>query len=73
MDKETGITSDEELVDIRNVHIDPALPVEERVKSYVSQIKNPYLFRVGQTVVRVEYANNNRTINDNFLSLLATI
>lgn len=73
MDKETGITSDEELVDIRNVHIDPALPVEERVKSYVSQIKNPYLFLVGQTVVRVEYANNNRTINDNFLSLLATI
>ena len=45
------------LVDIRDVKIDRTQPVEERMKSYVEQIKNPYLFKVGNTVVRV-YLNN---------------
>ena len=37
----------ESLVDIRDVKIDRSKPVEERMKSYVEQIKNPYLFKVG--------------------------
>lgn len=43
------------LVDIRDVKIDRSLPVEERMKSYVEQIKNPYMFKVGKTIVRVSY------------------
>ena len=57
------------LVDIRDVKIDRSLPVEERMKSYVEQIKNPYMFKVGNTVVRVSYANTTQAINDNFLNL----
>lgn len=61
------------LVDIRDVKIDRTQPVEERMKSYVEQIKNPYLFKVGNTVVRVSYANTQETINDNFVNLLASL
>lgn len=61
------------LVDIRDVKIDRSKPVEERMKSYVEQIKNPYLFKVGNTVVRVSYANTQDTINDNFVDLLASM
>ena len=61
----------ESLVDIRDVKIDRSKPVEERMKSYVEQIKNPYLFKVGNTIVRVSYANPQATINDNFVNLLA--
>lgn len=61
------------LVDIRDVKIDRTQPVEERMKSYVEQIKNPYLFKVGNTVVRVYYANTQATINDNFVNLLASL
>ena len=61
------------LVDIRDVKIDRSQPVEERMKSYVDQIKNPYLFKVGNTVVRVSYANTQATINDNFVNLLASL
>lgn len=50
------------LVDIRDVKIDRSLPVEERMKSYVEQIKNPYMFKVGKTIVRVSYANTTQTI-----------
>ena len=61
------------LVDIRSVKIDPAQPVEERMKSYVEQIKNPYIFKIGGTVVRVSYANTQATINDNFVNLLSSM
>lgn len=61
------------LVDIRDVKIDRSLPVEERMKFYVEQIKNPYMFKVGNTVVRVSYANTTQTINDNFLNLLMSL
>ena len=63
----------ESLVDIRDVKIDRSKPVEERMKSYVEQIKNPYLFKVGNTIVRVSYANAHATINDNFVNLLASM
>jgi len=61
------------LVDIRDVEIDETLPIEERMKSYVEQIKNPYMFRVGDTIVRVSYANTQETLNDNFVNLLASM
>ena len=35
-----------DLVDIRDVKIDRSLPMEERVRSYVEQVKDPYHFRV---------------------------
>lgn len=61
------------LVDIRDVKIDRSISVEDRMKSYVEQIKNPYMFKVGNTVVRVSYANTQATINDNFVNLLASM
>ena len=60
------------LVDIRDVKIDRSMSVEDRMKSYVEQIKNPYMFKVGNKVVRVSYANTQATINDNFVNLLAS-
>ena len=61
------------LVDIRDVKIDRSMSVEDRMKSYVEQIKSPYMFKVGNTVVRVSYANTQATINDNFVNLLASM
>lgn len=34
-------------MDIRDVEIDPEQPKEERIKSFIRQIKNPYCFKVG--------------------------
>ena len=62
-----------ELVDIRDVVIDRTLPVEERIKSYVQQIKNPYCFRVGDVKVRVSYANKDQSLNESFVSMLASL
>lgn len=61
------------LVDIRDVKIDGSGTLDERLKSYVEQVKNPYLFKVGNVVVRVSYANTQATLNDNFVNLLSSL
>ena len=62
-----------ELVDIRDVVIDKKLTLEERVKSYVEQIKDPYCFKVGDVVVRVSYAGKEKTLTDSFTSMIASM
>lgn len=43
------------LVDIREVQIDTALPVAQRMESYLEQIKNPYCFRHGDAAIHVRF------------------
>ena len=43
------------LPDLREVQIDSSLPVAERVESFLTQVKNPYLFKVGDVTVKVNY------------------
>ena len=61
------------LVDIRDVRVDVSAPVEERMRSYVEQIGNPYLLRMGDVVVRVSYADTQATIDDSFANLIASL
>ena len=61
------------LVDIRDVKVDRSLPVEDRIRSYVEQVKDPYCFRVGDVKVRVSFASNGRTLNDSFTDMLASL
>ena len=62
-----------DLVDIRDVVIDKSLPLEERVRSYVEQIKDPYCFKVGDVVVRVSYAGKDKSLTDSFTSMIASM
>lgn len=61
------------LVDIRDVKVDRSLPVEDRIRSYVEQVKDPYCFRVGDVKVRVSFASNGRTLNDSFTDMLESL
>jgi len=45
----------DELVDIQDVQIDTALPVAEKRKSYLRQIKNDRCFRYEDTIVRISF------------------
>lgn len=61
----------EQLVDLRTVHIDTALPREERMRSFVRQVKDPYHFRVGDVEVRVSYTDSSATLEDRFAQMLS--
>lgn len=54
----------DDLADIRDVRIDTSLPKEARVASYLEQIKNPYLYRCGDIIVRVSFADTEATLED---------
>ena len=75
MEKKNGRNGNtfEELVDIRNVKIDRNLPSDERIRSFIEQIKNPYCFKVGDTVVKVSFADTPNPITDNFINMIATM
>lgn len=52
------------LVDIRDVHVDPNLPKNERIKEYLRQIKNPYCFKCGSFTVHARFAKDGPTLED---------
>lgn len=56
--------SRDDLVDIRDVQIDRSLPKEERVRSFVQQIRNPYCFKCGNVVVKTSFADTDVTLEE---------
>lgn len=52
------------LVDIRDVKIDRSLSLEERVRSFVTQIKNPYCFKCGDAIVKTSFLDTDVTLED---------
>lgn len=54
----------EDLVDIRDVHIDRTLPKEERIKDFIRQIKNPYCYKCGDIVVKATFSDTEETLED---------
>ncbi len=53
-----------QLVDIQGIQIDPAMPLEARMESYLEQVKNPYCFLCANTVVRVRFAPDGDTLQN---------
>lgn len=62
-----------QLVDLNTVVIDENQSVEERMESFVEQIKNPYCFRVGDIAVKIVYKENGPTFQQNFEEMLLTM
>ncbi len=62
--------NDNLLVDLSTVQIDTALSAEEKINSFLQQIKNPYCFRVGPTTVHVTFENTDKTLTDRFTDML---
>lgn len=60
----------EELDDIGKIRIDRKKSVEERKRQYLNQVKNPYLVKVGDTMVKIRFANNGVSFEDAFENLL---
>jgi hypothetical protein len=52
------------LVDIRDVTVNTSLPKEARLLDYLKQIKNPYCFKRGKTVVKVSFADTETSLED---------
>ena len=56
------------LVDISSVKIDSELPKTERIRSFISQIGNPYCYLDGDVVVGISYADTDISLEDRLKS-----
>lgn len=54
----------ESLVDIKTVKIDMELTKEQRIQSFLRQIKNPYICRYENIVVQSVFADTEITLDD---------
>ena len=61
------------LKDISNVKIDTTKPCDERIRSYVEQIGNPYRYIDNGVIVEIEYADTNISLHDRLLSYATNI
>ena len=53
----------QELVDIADVKIRDDLPIPERIRDYIRQIKNPYCYLSRGTVVKIHFTGS-RTLEE---------
>lgn len=52
------------LVQRSSVRLDPAAPQKDRLTDFIRQIKNPYCYLDGKTVVKITFANTDTTLED---------
>lgn len=49
-----------ELADLREITTDTKVALETRLNNFLDAIGNPYMFRVGDTKVKISFARNGR-------------
>ena len=54
----------ESLVDIRDIKISQELPLTDRILQFIALTKNPYLYKYGDKVVRVSFAETEVTFEE---------
>ncbi len=54
----------ESLVDIRDIKIDESLGAEEKRREFIRQIKNPYVYKQGEYVVKLSFMDTDATFTD---------
>ena len=59
------------LTDIKNINIDAGLPSVSKMKSFVEHVGNPYLFKVGEIAVKLEFEGG-VSFNKAFANLIRT-
>ncbi len=53
---EIALCDKSNLTDLRDITVDKSKSVMERIENFTGQVKNPYLFKVGDVIVKVAYS-----------------
>lgn len=54
-DAQIALCDKNNLTDLRDITVDKSKSVREKIESFTGQVKNPYLFKVGDVIVKVSY------------------
>lgn len=56
-DADISACNADKLVDLSNVKVKRKLPLNRRADDFIAQVGNPYLFRVDDVVVKIEFGD----------------
>ena len=59
--------------EISSIKIDRRKSSNERILDFLTKTKNPYIFKVNNTLVRISFSNNDRTADDCLTSVLKNL
>ena len=59
--------------EISSIKIDRWKSSNERILDFLKKTKNPYIFKVNNTLVRISFSNNDRTVDDCLTSVLKNL
>ena len=60
-----------QLTDISTLEIDRHRPVKDRIQSYLEQVGNPFLVKVGDYVLKLNYAEDGKDMEDSMLEYVS--
>lgn len=60
----------ESLVDIREVRVSRRLSSDKQVAEFISQIKNPYCYKHGEYVVKINFIDTDITLTDRLREII---
>ncbi len=63
----------EELADITKISLEDCRTKEEKIKSFLEQVGNPYCYRVGDIIVKTRYSEDGVSFHERFEQLIASI
>ncbi len=71
MKNQDFMTCDEnQLVDIRDISVDSTKNKQDKLLDFIEKIKNPYLFKVGDIIVKVKFADNNKSFQERMENII---
>ncbi len=63
----------EKLVNLENIVIDSKLSSTKRMLKYLEDVKNPYCFKYKGTVVRICFANTDKTLDSRLVNFFKSL
>lgn len=60
-----------QLTDISTLEIEEHRPVRDRIQSYLEQVGNPFLVKVGDYVLKLNYAEDGKDMEDRMLEYVS--
>lgn len=61
----------EQLADINDIEIDRTKPVESRIRSYLEQVRNPFLVKAGEYILKFTYADCDKDMDDRMVEYVS--
>jgi len=62
-----------EIDDIENIKISRKKSSHDRIIDFITTVKNPYIFKIGNRLVKIEFSDKNRHAEDSLLNVIESL